>query len=457
MTWFLFRLVPVRAQTWVSAGVGFTFTDSATGRPPTQLCVQVATAPLPALGAGWRCGFQPYGDAANRMVMDAPSFAGEGVYFVRFLVDRSSSARQPQGAVAGPLGTLPGGFSFTAADLAEVGVEVRSYTHATAMRFAGPFTDRQTSPGKPLFDAVHGLVHDPAWRAAVRRSVDAHNDVFAVMVNAPLVPELLNALHVAGKFAGLRTVLAVCLDAECQASLRAAGLHPFNGAALCDGCDSYATYGSKQFGRVTSAKVIVCAAVVELGHRVWWMDSDVLLWRDPRQLPGLRNDPRRTVVRAAAANTTVWATARFDYTVDAALTYDGLLAWLAADTTGRAAADTLCSGFFFVAPTPGGRRFMDHVVHALGSARSKTVPGEWFWDDQAAFNAVVSTMQTLPALRGVVVIVLPAASFPNGGIYFNESATLRAQGHPLYMLHNNHITGFAAKRRRLEEHGMWYV
>lgn len=165
--------------------------------------------------------------------------------------------------------------------------------------------------------------------------------------------------------------------------------------------------GSIVFKNKLKWKLIILAYAVERGYNTFYMDSDIVLFRNP-----------------------------FPY-FDTLPDYDFL-----------AQRDVqICSGFMFIRSTPDGKKLMKQSAY-LGSRLHA--------DDQEAMNAGVKQVP-------VKSLLLPQDLFPSGEIFFRHfqyawdlqrSDESRADN-GFYMFHNNYVRGSLNKELRLKEMGFF--
>ena len=107
---------------------------------------------------------------------------------------------------------------------------------------------------------------------------------------------------------------------------------------------------------------------------------------------------------------------------------------------------TLCGGFFLLRPTTAATRLLREWDAEMADGRAR---------NQGAFNAVVRRLQASKALRSTS---LPCDRFPNGYRYASKAWRRVAEersGEKPVAVHNNFISGSAAKRKRFVKWGLW--
>ena len=100
---------------------------------------------------------------------------------------------------------------------------------------------------------------------------------------------------------------------------------------------------------------------------------------------------------------------------------------------------TICTGFFFIKPTPLSFRLLDRSLQVIRMAKSGDQHG--MIEAYKAFN--------------LTPVLLPNTRFMNGGIFFRSHQYSWDEVSPsLIMIHNNYIRGHECKRLRMLEMGL---
>ena len=157
--------------------------------------------------------------------------------------------------------------------------------------------------------------------------------------------------------------------------------------------------GTKEFSLVASFKFTVVRYLLTLNVTILYSDSDIILFQNP--YPYLHS--------------------------------------IKTDSTIFQQDNTICTGFFFIKPTPLSISLLDHFLRRTDQIKN---------DDQEGMIQAYKAFNLTPVL-------LPNTLFMNGAIFFRHHQYSWDEVSPsIIMMHNNYIRGHECKRLRMLEMGL---
>ena len=300
---------------------------------------------------------------------------------------------------------------------------------------AVPSSEQPTTP-LPADEAQGGSSHGTelgAWLYGTLRS----RSRIVTFFTGGLCADVRNLLH------GLRQqqledlLVAFTLDSEairCAAQLGVEVRSELNADRTSGRPDSVtgeASFHSPQFSLITRHKLTAIDRMLEEGVFVFYLDVDVVVRAD-FLAHYFRLPPRDVYLQSDEPNPDV----EIDRAVDIC-------------------AVNLCSGVAFFVPNSATRQLVREwttwfLQEADGAPRRHYVRSS---HDQKALQDALRAL-----CHRVTVGVLHPALYQNGGRFFGGGATgrpLRRDPPTYHVLHNNWLSGLAAKRARLQAHGLW--
>ena len=214
----------------------------------------------------------------------------------------------------------------------------------------------------------------------------------------------MNSYHVSN-LQQYKTLIVTCLDKPCYNQLKKMHINVALVSAERDGLvdtSKASTFGSPAFQNKVQWKLIMLLQAVNQNVRVLYLDSDIILFKDP--FPVLNS-----------------------YTG-----YDIL-----AQKDGE-----ICTGFMYLFPTRLTKQLLEETIEI----RPKMTKA----DDQNAFNKVVSSN---PSTK---LLYLPEQLFSSGAVFFKmHSYYWDNISEKQIMMHNNYVVGIINKNYRLKELKMY--
>ena len=114
--------------------------------------------------------------------------------------------------------------------------------------------------------------------------------------------------------------------------------------------------------------------------------------------------------------------------------------------TGRC-TEEVCGGFHWMRAAPESIALLGRMFDLFEQQRSG---GDERTGEQPALNHAIRRT------RGLRFRALPRELYPNGATFFSRGMRPSSGSLP-YVVHNNWISGYEAKRSRFEEHAMWLM
>lgn len=161
----------------------------------------------------------------------------------------------------------------------------------------------------------------------------------------------------------------------------------------------FISQGSKQFSVVSSFKFTVVRYLLTLNVTVLYSDSDIILFQNPFHY-----------LHSINTTSIIFQQDR-----------------------------SICTGFFFIKPTPLSIDLLDHSLQVVNMTKN---------GDQYGMIESYKTFNLTPVL-------LPNSLFMNGDLFFYSHQYSWDEVSPsLIMIHNNYIRGYECKRLRMLEMGL---
>ena len=114
----------------------------------------------------------------------------------------------------------------------------------------------------------------------------------------------------------------------------------------------------------------------------------------------------------------------------------------------RRCAPEVCGGFIYWKPGFPAETLLERMFRQF---ERQVAAGKLRMGEQPALNYELRH-QTL----GLKYAILPRTLYPNGATYFTRALRPKGGLSP-YVVHNNWLSGAAAKQARFEAHGMWWL
>jgi hypothetical protein len=166
-----------------------------------------------------------------------------------------------------------------------------------------------------------------------------------------------------------------------------------------------ADFQTAEFARIVAAKVQAIEIMLREGFFVFYMDTDIVLLRDPIE-DYFKLPPKRIYMQSD----------RPDFELSPSY---------------------YCSGVIFMAPSSETADIMERSYHLILKMKAISL------HDQEVLNNILTDVGTLSP-----------GGYPNGNRFFEKRSD--CWENPV-LVHNNYIIGLAAKIQRFKDHGLWFV
>ena len=231
-----------------------------------------------------------------------------------------------------------------------------------------------------------------------------NNSIILMCTDSGYINMFLNSYNVCN-LKQYRNLIVTCLDMACYNRLNKMNINVALVNAESDKLVDTTTasnYGSNAFQNKVHWKLIMLLQAINQNVRVLYLDSDVILFRDP--FPVLNS-------------------------------YTGYDILAQKD-------DAICTGFMYLFPTRLTKVILTKTIEIRPKMKNA--------DDQKAFNKVAHEV------NGTKVLYLPDSQFSSGAVFFKEhSYYWDTINDTQIMMHDNYIVGITNKIYRLKEMKMY--
>ena len=231
-----------------------------------------------------------------------------------------------------------------------------------------------------------------------------NNSIMLMCTDSGYINMFMNSYYVSN-LQQYKNLIVTCLDKPCYNQLKKMSINVALVSAERDGLvdtSMASTFGSPAFQNKVQWKLIMLLQAVNQNVRVLYLDSDIVLFKDP--FPVLNS-----------------------YTgYDILAQKDG----------------AICTGFMYLFPTRLTKQLLEETIEIR--------PNMTKADDQHAFNKVVSSN---PSTK---LLYLPEQLFSSGAVFFKmHSYYWDNISENQIMMHNNYVVGIINKNYRLKELKMY--
>ena len=231
-----------------------------------------------------------------------------------------------------------------------------------------------------------------------------NNSIMLMCTDSGYLNMFLNSYYVCN-LQQYKSLIVTCLDKSCYNQLKKMNINvALVSAERDDLVDTSAasSYGSPAFRNKVQWKLIMLLQAINQNVRVLYLDSDIILFKDP--FPVLNS-------------------------------YTGYDILAQRDSA-------ICTGFMYLFPTPLTKQILVKTIEIRPKLKNA--------DDQLAFNKVVSSN---PSTK---LLYLPDKLFSSGAVFFKlHSYYWESISENQIMMHDNYVVGIINKNYRLKELKMY--
>ena len=229
-----------------------------------------------------------------------------------------------------------------------------------------------------------------------------------------LIDEWLNFLSTARKVGVADLLIVFPLDKESEKAIsEQEDIEMDTRFVLHDNENKEGDFGTKNFHNIVKKKLIAISIVLEQGYFTFYLDTDVVLFRDP-VADYFSMDPKPIYMQSDIHG--------FE--------------------TKSKNIDNHCTGVIFLAPCEYSKqtirkasKILDNMSHGKN-------------DDQKAMNDAVGNKDKVGTLNPI--------TYPNGARFFKNNKLNKKIKNPV-LFHNNWIVGTENKVKRFKKYNMWYI
>ena len=252
------------------------------------------------------------------------------------------------------------------------------------------------SPKKTTYDRLEDVIKRHSY----------NNSIMLMCTDSGYLNMFLNSYSVSN-LQQYKNLIVTCLDKSCYNQLKKMSINVALVNAERDGLvdtSAASSFGSPAFRNKVQWKLIMLLQAINQNVRVLYLDSDIILFKDP--FPVLNS-------------------------------YTGYDILAQRDSA-------VCTGFLYLFPTPLTKQLLAKTIEI----RPKLANA----DDQKAFNTVV---RSNPSIK---LLLLPDAIFSSGAVFFkNHSYYWDGVSDTQIMMHDNYVVGNENKFYRLKEMKMYIL